>query len=159
MNQTRQGQRSTKNMAPLADPMDEMPQEPVNERTHELYMALEEVYRKLFSDQTGPFPQTSNQGRKYVVVFYVFDNNAIKLATIKNITQGELLRSYKEVYDYLKTKRYKPQLHNWTMRHRRRWNCSSKNSRQNINTLPPRCIEPTMQRRQYKHGKNILKLA
>ena len=77
-------------------------------------MVLEEVNGNLFSDKTGPFPWTSNRGGRGGgggVVFYMFDKNAIKFVVIKNRTQGELLRSYKEVYDYLKTKRYKPQLH------------------------------------------------
>ena len=84
---------------------------PGNEGTHELYMMLEEVDGKLFSDQTGPFSRTSNRGRKCVVVFYVFDKNVIKLVTIKNRTQGELMRAYKEVYDYLTMRGHKPRLH------------------------------------------------
>ena len=51
-------------MAPLEDQTEEMPQVTGNERTHEVYMALEEVDGKLFSDQASPLPQTSNRGRK-----------------------------------------------------------------------------------------------
>ena len=83
-------------------------------------MKLEEVDGKIFSDQTGPFPQTSNWRRKYVVVFYVFEKNTIKLATIKNRTQGEHLRAYTEVYDYLRTRGYKPRLNKLEIRHQRR---------------------------------------
>ena len=46
-----------------------------------------------------------------MVVFHVFDNSSIKLVTIKNQTQGELLRTYTEVYDYITTRVYKQQLH------------------------------------------------
>ena len=53
MNQTRQGKLSTKNMAPLEDIMEEMNQAPGNDRTREVYIELEEVDGKLFSDQTG----------------------------------------------------------------------------------------------------------
>ena len=65
-------------MAPLEDQTEEMTQATGNERTHEVYMALEEVDGKLFSYQASPLPRTYNRGRKYVVVFYVFDKNSIK---------------------------------------------------------------------------------
>ena len=108
MNQTRQVKRSTKNMVPLSDPMEEMPHALGNDRTHEVYMTLQEVKGKLFSDQTVTLLQTYNEGRKYVVVFYVFDNNAIKSVTIKNRTQEGLLHAYTEVSDYLTKRGYKP---------------------------------------------------
>ena len=46
-----------------------------------------------------------------MVVFYEFKKNAIKLVTNKHLTQGDHLRAYTEVYDYLTTRGYKPRLH------------------------------------------------
>ena len=53
-----------KNTAPLEVPTEDMPRATGNESTQEVYMTLEEVDGKLFLDQTGPFPRTSNRGKK-----------------------------------------------------------------------------------------------
>ena len=47
----------------------------------------------------------------YVVVFYIVDGNTIKSVPIKNITKGELLQAYKEIYEYLQTWGFQPKLH------------------------------------------------
>ena len=44
-------------------------QEPNNEKTNEVYIALEDIDGKIYSDQTGKFPRTSNRGMKYVMIF------------------------------------------------------------------------------------------
>jgi hypothetical protein len=59
------------------DPMEDVPQEPHNARTNIVFMAIYKINGNLFNDQTGRFPITSNHGHAYVVVFYIFDANAI----------------------------------------------------------------------------------
>ena len=36
------------------------------------------------SDQTGAFPRVSNNGNKYICVFYIYDTNFIKSVAISN---------------------------------------------------------------------------
>jgi hypothetical protein len=57
--------------------MEDVSQESHNTRTHFIFMAIYEINGNLFIDQTGCLPITSNCGHAYVVVFYIFDANAI----------------------------------------------------------------------------------
>jgi hypothetical protein len=59
------------------DPMEDVSQEPHNARTHFVFMAIYDFNGNLFTNQTGRFPITSNRGHAYVVVFYIFNANAI----------------------------------------------------------------------------------
>jgi hypothetical protein len=58
-------------------PMEDVPQEPHNSCTHFVFMAIYKINGNHFTNQTGPFPTTSNRNHAYVVVFYIFDANAI----------------------------------------------------------------------------------
>ena len=84
MDQQRQGVRSTQPIpttVPIQvpdsfdNPMEDVPQEPHNNRTHFVFMAIYEINGNLLANQTGRFPFTSNRGHTYVVVFYIFDAN------------------------------------------------------------------------------------
>ena len=48
-------------------------------------------------ENTGWFPIQSSQGNEYVVIFYIYDANAISYTPIQNWSQGELLHAYKIV--------------------------------------------------------------
>ena len=48
---------------------DEPEQEPNNEKTHEVYIEMEEIEEKNYSDHTGLIPNTSNRGMNYVMIF------------------------------------------------------------------------------------------
>ena len=63
------------------------------------------------SDQTGRFPRVSNRGIKYLCVFYIYDANAIKAIPIKSRKKEELLRAYKEMYEFCEQRGFKPRLH------------------------------------------------
>jgi hypothetical protein len=63
------------------------------------------------SDQIGRFPITSNRGNAYVVVFYIYDANYIRLIPIKSRSKEELLHAYHEVYEWLLVRGFKPLLH------------------------------------------------
>jgi hypothetical protein len=75
------------------DPMDDVPQKPHNSCTHFVFMAIHKINGKLFTNQTGQFPITSNRGHAYVVVFYIFNANAICSIPIKNCSKEELLHA------------------------------------------------------------------
>ena len=48
---------------------------------------------------------------RYICVFYIFDPNFIKRIPLKSGKKEELLRAYKEVYSWCKSRGFKPQLH------------------------------------------------
>jgi hypothetical protein len=50
------------------EPMEDVPQEPHNARTHFVFMAIYKFNGNLFTDQTGLVPITSNHDHAYVVV-------------------------------------------------------------------------------------------
>ena len=79
--------------------MGNTPQEPHNTRTHLVFMYAHAINGTTSSDQTGQFPITSNRGKAYVVVFYVFDANYICLVPIKNWSKEELLHAYPVTYE------------------------------------------------------------
>ena len=62
----------------MADAMECPPQSPNNDRCHQVFMTVAEVDGKLYSDQPGCFPITSNRGNILVVIFYAVDGNYIK---------------------------------------------------------------------------------
>ena len=43
----------------------------------ELVMTTPEKIHKIYTDQTGIFPMTSSRRKKYVIIMYVYDANAI----------------------------------------------------------------------------------
>ena len=92
--------------------MEEVPQLPNNKRSHHVYMTITDLDSKLYSDQTGHFPITSNRGNFYVVIFYAVDGNYIKAHPIKSHHRSQLLKKYDDVYDFLQLHGYRPHLHN-----------------------------------------------
>ena len=65
---------------------------------------------KIYTDQTGRFPQQSSQGNNYLMVLYDYDSNAILVEPIKNRTQNELLRAYKQLHQMLTKRGFQPRL-------------------------------------------------
>ena len=58
-------------------------------RTHIVYLQATDFAGKVYTDQTGRFPVTSNRGYKYIRVAYDYDSNTIyaepmKIAVAKN---------------------------------------------------------------------------
>ena len=64
MDQQRQGLRSTK----IAVEKDEFIQDENNEKINEVYIALEEISGKIYSDQTGKFPRTSSISQNFIML-------------------------------------------------------------------------------------------
>jgi hypothetical protein len=73
-------------------------------------MAIYKINGNLFTNQTGCFPITSNHGHAYVVVFYIFDANAIQFVPIKNWSKEEFLCAHREIYQWLTQCSFKPLL-------------------------------------------------
>ena len=91
--------------------MVEHEQAPNNDKTNMVFMTMVEVEGQLFTDQTDRFPVTSNRGNNYIVIFYAVDPNYIKSYPIKSRHRTKLLKAYEEVYQLLRIRGYRPQLH------------------------------------------------
>jgi hypothetical protein len=111
MDQRRTGIRSTRATTKEPDSMEPVPQTPTNDRSHEVYMTITDMDGKLYSDQTGRFPITSNRGNCYVVIFFAADGNYIKSYPVKSRHRTQLLKAYEEVYAFLRIRGYRPKLH------------------------------------------------
>lgn len=107
--QHRRNLRSTNNTI-NDDNEDQLEQEENNSKTHNVFIVLQEVSGKIYSDQTGRFPHTSSRGMKYVMIFYIYDANYVQGIPIKNRSELEFLKAYQSVYDDLKMKGYTPKL-------------------------------------------------
>ena len=66
---------------------------------------------KIYTDQTGQFPVRSNRGFCYIMIFYLYDINAIIGDPLKNRSEGEMTTVYVKRMDYFKSKGYHPTLH------------------------------------------------
>ncbi|KAL7481807.1 hypothetical protein ACHAW6_007473 [Cyclotella cf. meneghiniana] len=80
-------------------------------QTNMVFTTMVDIQGKMFKDQIGHFPITSNRGNNYVVIFYTVDANHIKSYPIKSHHRTELLRAYNDLYAYLLMQGYRPQLH------------------------------------------------
>ena len=74
-------------------------------------MAVENPEGFIAINQTGMFPMTSNEGTKYICVFYIFDPNFFKGIALKSRKKEEILCAYKEVYLWCESRGFKHQLH------------------------------------------------
>jgi hypothetical protein len=122
MDQTCQGQRSTShsfNCNPSLtisinthdDDDDILPVHIAERSANLVFMAIHDITRAVFTNQTGRFPITSNRGHAYLIISYIYDANFIASVPIKNCTKKELLRAYQITYKYLSSRGFKPQLH------------------------------------------------
>ena len=62
----------------------------------------------VYTDLSGKLPVTSISGHKYVMVLYHDDSNGIIFRPMKNRSSIEAMRVYKDMYDYLKARNFKP---------------------------------------------------
>ena len=112
MNQQHQCTQSTKPIPINPNTMEELPQLPNNDRNHHVYMTITDLDGKLYSNQTGRFPITSNRSNCYVVIFYAVDGNYIKAYPIKSYHRSQLLKAYDDVYAFLIVRGHQTQLQN-----------------------------------------------
>jgi hypothetical protein len=65
---------------------------------------------QIYTDQTGRFPVISSKGKKYIMVLYEYDGNAILAEHIKNRTTEELLRAFQVMEKKLTARGIQPKL-------------------------------------------------
>jgi hypothetical protein len=63
----------------------------------------------LYTDLTGKFPIRSSHGNKIMFVAYAYGPNAILAQPMKNQSDAEMIKAYKDVYEYIETRGFKPQ--------------------------------------------------
>jgi hypothetical protein len=65
---------------------------------------------QIYTDQTGIFPVVSIRGKKYIMILYDYDSNAILAQPIKDRTAPELLRAFQVMEQELVARGLKPKL-------------------------------------------------
>lgn len=66
------------------------------------------IQELIATDHTGKFPMTSSRGSKYIMVLWKVDGNAILVATMKNQTEGEIIKAYLSFIKRLKAAGIQP---------------------------------------------------
>jgi hypothetical protein len=117
LDQQRKNLRSTKNKPKKSNTEDAAGIEysnPAQESTTSLGFAniieINDPKHKSYSDLTGRFPIHSSHGNLYVLVFYLYDANAILVEPLKNWTEGEQLRAYQHILQRIPS-HHKPRMH------------------------------------------------
>jgi hypothetical protein len=70
-------------------------------QTHCAYTKVVSMTGKVFSDQTGRFPQISSRGNNYIMIFYDYDSNAILAEPLKSRSESELVRAFTKLHQHL----------------------------------------------------------
>jgi len=73
-----------------------------NERTHNCYLAIEQVTGQVYSDLTGKFTIPSSNGNKYILVVYDYDSNCIFAEPLVSREAKNIVAAFKKVVDQLK---------------------------------------------------------
>jgi hypothetical protein len=79
-------------------------------RTNMVYVKAIEATGQIYIDQTGRFPTTSSRGNKYIMILYDYDSNAILAKPLKSKSEGEMIRAYSKLHEYLSDRGLKPRL-------------------------------------------------
>ena len=83
------------------------------ERTNMIFASYLEADSKrvIYYDLIGKFPITSIQGNKYILLVYHYNSNKIIVRALKNRSDTETLKVYKEIYKLLTARGFNPKLH------------------------------------------------
>ena len=72
---------------------------------------VDKIKGTIYTDLPGRFPTRLYKGNQYIFLTYVYDANAILVRPMKSRAKEEQLEKIKEIYDYLKRKKFNPILH------------------------------------------------
>jgi hypothetical protein len=106
MNHRRQNIRSTSKA-----PIEKQPKPAADSgtKTHLVYAVVVDQ-GQLFTDLTGKFPVQSSKGNSYVMVYYIYDCNYIKVVPMKSRYASEWVKAYDSIHQELTVKGFKPKL-------------------------------------------------
>jgi hypothetical protein len=78
-------------------------------RTHLVYAVL--VNRgELYTYLTGKLPVRSSKGNSYVMFFFIYDCNYVKVIPMKSMSASEWVKAYDTIHQELTVKGFKPKL-------------------------------------------------
>jgi hypothetical protein len=106
MNQRSQSIRST-SKAPIEK--QPTPDTDLGTKTHLVYAVVVDQGR-LYTDLTGKFPVRSSKGNSYVMVFYIYNCNYVKVIPMKSRSASEWVKSYDTIHQELTVKGFMPKL-------------------------------------------------
>ena len=75
------------------------------------YDLQDDFQKKMYTDQTGRFPNKFSRGYQYEMVLVELDNDVIMVAPMKNRTSKEMIRAYQVLVDRLKASGVHPKHH------------------------------------------------
>jgi hypothetical protein len=106
MNQRRQNIRSTSKA-----PIEKQPTSDTDlgTKTHLVYAVVVDQ-GQLYTDLTGKFPVRSSKGNSYVMVYYIYDCNYVKVIPMKSRSASEWVKAYDTIHQELTVKGFKPKL-------------------------------------------------
>ncbi len=73
-------------------------------KTNSIYASVIDIPAstgQVYTDQTGRFPNTSSRGNKYVTILYDYNSNAILAEPLKSKSEGQMIRAYTKLHEYL----------------------------------------------------------
>jgi hypothetical protein len=106
MNQRRQNINAT-SKAPIEK--QQSPDTYVGTKTYLVYAVIVDQ-GQLYTDLTGKFPVRSSKGNSYVMLWYIYDCNYIKVVPMKSRSASEWVRAYDSIHQELTVKGFKPKL-------------------------------------------------
>jgi hypothetical protein len=107
LNQHRQHERSTK----VKDPKVIKAEPDLDQGIKTQYIHAATIDAgQIYTDQTGRFPVVSSKGKKYIMILYDYDSNAILAQPIKDKTAPELLRAFQVMEQELVARGLEPKL-------------------------------------------------
>ena len=68
-------------------------------KLNDIFVKIYELLETIHTDQTGAFPVTSQRGYRYIMVGIHIDANYIFCETMKNRTEGEMIKAYQKMVD------------------------------------------------------------
>jgi hypothetical protein len=89
-------------------------------KTHLVYAVLVNQ-GQLYTDLTEKIPVRSSKGNSYVMVWYVYDYNYVKVLPMKHQSASEWVNANDYVHQELTVKGFKPKIQLSTMRHQPLW--------------------------------------
>jgi hypothetical protein len=110
MNKRLQNIRST-SKTPITAAIDDVPETntDLGTKTHLVCVVLVDQ-GQLYTDLTGKFPVRSSKGNSYVMVYYVYDCNYVKVFPMKSRSASEWVKTYDHIHRELTAKGFKPKL-------------------------------------------------
>jgi hypothetical protein len=106
MNQRHQNIRST-SKAPIEKQLP--PDTDLGTKTHLVY-AVVVNQGQLYTDLTGKLLVRSSKGNSYVMLWYIYDCNYIKVVPMKSRSASEWVKAYDSIHQELTVKGFKPKL-------------------------------------------------